>query len=65
MFHNSFGESAVGRDRRARRIKPKQRVLDGKNGLYDNVTGNFYAYYGDKADFTAFIPPPGSVILID
>ncbi len=47
-----------------RDLVPRQRVLDGKNGLYDNVTGNFYAYYGSGADFTAFIPPPGSVILI-
>ncbi len=47
-----------------RDLVPKQRVFDGKNGLYDNVTGNFYAYYGNRADFTAFIPPPGMVILV-
>ena len=46
-----------------RDLVPKQRVLDGKNGLYDNVTGNFYAYYGDEADFTAVLPPAGIIIL--
>ena len=46
-----------------RNLVPKQRVLDGKNGLYDNVTGNFYAYYGTRADFTAEIPPPSCVVL--
>ena len=41
-----------------RDLVPKQRKFDEKNGLYDNVTGNFYAYYGSGADFTAFIPLP-------
>ena len=39
-----------------RDLVPRQRVLDGKSGLYDNVTGNFYAYYGSGDDFTAVIP---------
>lgn len=47
-----------------RDLVPKQRVFDGKNGLYDNVTGNFYAYYGNRADFTAFIPPPGMIVIL-
>lgn len=46
-----------------RDLVPKQRLLDGKNGLYDNVTRNFYAYYGDKTDFTAVFPPPGLVVI--
>lgn len=35
-----------------------------KNGLYDNVTGDFLAYYGSRTDFTAFIPPAGLLLLI-
>ena len=46
-----------------RNLVPKQRILDGKNGLYDTVNGYFYAYYGDRADFTAEIPPPSCVVL--
>ena len=46
-----------------RNLVPKQRLLDGKNGLYDTVTGYFYAYYGTRADFTAEIPPLGLIIL--
>ena len=45
-------------------LAPVQRVFDGKNGLHDTVTDNFYAYYGAQADFTAFIPPPGLVIIV-
>ena len=47
-----------------RDLVPVQRVFDGKNGLHDNVTGNFYGYYGTRTDFTAFIPPPGLVIIV-
>lgn len=47
-----------------RDLVPKQRVFDGKNGLLDNLTGNFYGYNGSRTDFTAFIPPPGTVILV-
>ena len=47
-----------------RNLVPKQRVLDGKNGLYDTVTGYFYAYYGDKADFTAELSPTGCMLII-
>ncbi len=47
-----------------RDLVPRQRVLDGKNGLYDKVTGNFYAYYGTRADFTAVLTPLETVILI-
>jgi len=36
-----------------RDMVPVQRVFDGKCGLRDNVTTNFYGYYGDRADFTA------------
>jgi len=36
-----------------RDMVPVQRVFDGKCGLLDNVTTNFYGYYGDRADFTA------------
>ena len=43
---------------------PAQRKFDGKNGLYDNVTGEFCAYYGSRTDFTAFIPPPGTVVFV-
>lgn len=46
-----------------RNLVPKQRVLDGKNGLYDSVTGYFYAYYGDSADFTAELLP-GLMLII-
>ena len=34
-----------------RDLLPKQRTSDGKNGLYDTVTGNFYC--GTGGDFTA------------
>ena len=47
-----------------RDLVPKQRKFDGKNGLYDNVTGDFLAYYGSRTDFTAFIPPAGLLLLI-
>jgi hypothetical protein len=47
-----------------RDLVPRQRTLDHKNGLYDSVTGKFYAYWGDGEDFTAFIPPPGLFILV-
>lgn len=43
---------------------PVQRKFDGKNGLYDTVTGEFLAYYGSRTDFTAFVPPPGTVIFV-
>ncbi len=46
-----------------RDLVPKQRVFDGKNGLYDNVTGNFYAYYGTGTDFTAVFPAETMVFL--
>ena len=39
-----------------RDLKPKQRKFDGKNGLYDDANGVFYAYYGIRADFTAAFP---------
>ena len=47
-----------------RDLVPKQRVLDGKNGLYDRVTGNFYAYYGDEEDFTASVIPEGVIFIV-
>ena len=47
-----------------RDLVPKQRVFDGKNGLYDNVNGKFYAYYGVNADFTAFLPPTGFILVV-
>lgn len=47
-----------------RDLVPKQRKFDGKNGLYDNVTGNFYGYYGTRTDFTAFFAPAGLVIIV-
>ena len=34
-------------------LVPKQRVFDGKNGLYDTVRNKFYGYYGSSTDFTA------------
>jgi len=34
-------------------LVPKQRVFDGKNGLYDTVRNKFYGYYGLSTDFTA------------
>ena len=44
---------------------PKQRVPDGKNGLYDTVTKTFFGYYGTKADFTGVLAPfDGLMILI-
>ncbi len=47
-----------------RDLVPKQRVFDGKNGLYDRVTGNFYAYYGDEEDFTASVIPEGVIFIV-
>ena len=38
-----------------RDLLPKQSMSDGKNGLYDNVTGNFYC--GTPGDFTAGLIP--------
>ena len=32
---------------------PVQRKFDGKNGLLDKVTGEFYAYYGPNTDYAA------------
>ena len=46
-----------------RDLVPVQRVFDGKNGLHDNVTGNFYGYYGTRTDFTASFPL-GTVIVV-
>lgn len=43
---------------------PKQRKFDGKNGLYDNVTGDFLAYYGSLTDFTAGYLPCGLVVFV-
>ena len=34
-------------------LVPKQRVFDGKNGLYDTVRNKFYGYCGSSTDFTA------------
>ena len=34
-------------------LVPKQRVFDGKNGLYDTVRNKFCGYYGSSTDFTA------------
>ena len=45
-------------------LAPVQRVFDGKNGLHDNVTGNFYGYYGTRTDFTAFFAPSGTIIFV-
>lgn len=49
-----------------RDMVPKQRLFDKekKNGLYDNVTGNFYVYNGPEADFTALLAPKNTVILL-
>ena len=47
-----------------RDMLPRQRLLDGKNGLYDSVTGYFYAYYGDREDFSALVPPFGTTIYL-
>ena len=47
-----------------RDLVPKQRVFDGKNGLLDNLTGNFYGYNGTRTDFTAFFAPSGTVIVV-
>ena len=47
-----------------RDLVPKQRKFDGKNGLCDNVTGRFYAYYGTRADYTAGNPPRGLVVFV-
>ena len=51
-----------------RDLVPMQRTFDHKNGLYDNVTRKFYTYYynDDKggAEFKAFIPPPGLIIIV-
>ena len=49
-------------DELKRDLVPKQRQYDGKNGLYDNIDGGFYGYYGSGADFTASIP--GMVIMV-
>ena len=46
-----------------RDLVPVQRVFDGKNGLRDNVTGNFYGYYGTRTDFTVHFPS-GLVIIV-
>ena len=45
-----------------RDMVPKQRVFDEKNGLYDTVTGRFFAYYGSGADFTARLAPKNTLI---
>ena len=45
-----------------RDLVPKQRLFDNKNGLYDKVTGNFYTYYGTRADFTAVLSPLETII---
>ena len=47
-----------------RDLVPRQRVFDNKNGLYDNVTGKFYCYYGDGEDFTALLARTGLVVVI-
>ena len=47
-----------------RDMVPVQRVYDGKCGLLDNVTTNFYGYYGDRADFTAGNPPRGLAVFV-
>ena len=46
-----------------RDMVPVQRVFDGKCGLLDNITTNFYGYYGDRADFTAHFSSGLLVIL--
>ena len=43
---------------------PRQRKFDGKVGLYDNVTGDFLAYYGSLTDFTAGYLPRGLVVFV-
>lgn len=43
---------------------PVQRKFDGKNGLCDNVTGRFYAYYGTRADYTAGYLPCGLAVFV-
>ena len=47
-----------------RDLVPRYRVYDNKNGLYDKVTGNFYAYGGTRADFTAVLTPLETVIFV-
>ena len=47
-----------------RNLVPKQRVFDEKGGLYDTVTGRFFAYYGSGADFTVRLAPRNTLILL-
>ena len=51
-----------------RDLVPMQRTFDHKNGLYDKVNGKFYTYFYDNdrggAEFKAFIPPPGLLIIV-
>ena len=42
---------------------PKQRVPDGKNGLFDTVTNTFFGYYGTEADYTGELAPSGGLIV--
>ena len=46
-----------------RDMVPVQRVYDGKSGLLDNVTTNFYGYYGTRTDFTAHFSSGMLIIL--
>ena len=41
---------------------PKQRANDGRNGLYDEVNGEFYGFIGTGT--TALVPPMATVIVV-
>ena len=45
-----------------RNLVPKQRANDGRNGLYDEVNGEFYGFIGTGT--TALVPPMATVIVV-